>query len=110
MASSSPPPNASPLIAAPTGLGELSISANKSAKDGLADMAGNPNSLTSAPPQNALPDPTFTTAQIDSSPVARSPPAAMAVRRPRLRPLAGGFFQVTAITEPRAVQSANTRP
>jgi hypothetical protein len=91
------------LTAATTGLGEFSINANKSAKDGLADMAGNPNSLTSAPPQNALPDPTITTARIDSSPVARSTPSATAVRRPRLKALTGGFFKVITATAPREV-------
>src|SRR5258708_23584666 len=100
MASSSPPPNASPLIAATTGLGELSINANKSAKEGLADMAGNPNSPTSAPPQNALPDPTITTARIDPSPSARSTPSAMAVRSPLLNALTGGFFRVMTATAP----------
>src|SRR6266478_4209219 len=103
MASSSPPPNASPLIAATTGLGALSINANKSAKDGLADMAGNPNSLTSAPPQNALPDPTITTARIDSSAMARSTPSAMAARSPTFKALTGGFFKVMTATAPREV-------
>ena len=93
MASSSPPPNASPLIAAITGLVEFSICANKSAKDGLADMAGKPNSLTSAPPQNALPDPMMTTARIDSSSPARSTPSAMAARKPRPKRIDGRILQ-----------------
>jgi hypothetical protein len=90
-------------MAATTGLDEFSINANKSVKDGLADMTGNPNSLTSAPPQNALPDPTITTARIDSSAVARSTPSAMAVRSPTLKALTGGFFKVMTATGPREV-------
>src|SRR5229473_5921595 len=103
MASSNPPPNASPLIAATTGLGEFSIDANRSVKDGLADMAGNPNSLTSAPPQNALPDPAITTTRIDSSRLARSTPSALAVRSPRLKALTGGLVKVITATAPREV-------
>src|SRR5260370_38265936 len=103
MASSSPPPNASPLIAATTGLGELSINANKSAKEGLADMAGNPNSPTSAPPQNALPDPAITPARIDASPPARPTPAAMAGPRPTPKALTGGVLRVMTATAPPAV-------
>src|ERR1700730_3853353 len=100
MASSSPPPSASPLIAATTGYGDFSINKNKPARDGRADMAGNPNSLTSAPPQNAPPDPTITTARIDSSPAARSTPSAMAVRSPDPKALTGGFFKVITATAP----------
>src|ERR1700731_3442412 len=103
MDSSSPPPSAGPLIAATTGLDEFSINAHKSAKEGLADMAGKPKSPTTAPPLNALPDPHITTAPNDPSPVARSTPSAMAVRNPWLKALTGGFFSVITATAPREV-------
>ena len=39
-------------------------------------MAGKPNSLTSAPPQNVAPAPVSTTAPTEASPAARSRPSA----------------------------------
>src|SRR5580698_3406638 len=103
MQSSSPPPNASPVIAATTGFDEVSISDSNSVREGLADMAGKPNSPTSAPPQNAVADPAITTAPIDASFVARSSPSATAVRKPTPKALTGGFFRVITATAPREV-------
>ena len=89
-----------PLIAATTGLGDASTSLISDSRFGSAIALGEPNSLMSAPPENALPAPVTTMALTAASASARSMAAANWRRVSRPRPLTGGLSRVTTATAP----------
>ena len=87
-------------MAATTGFEQFSTTAIRLSRFGSASAFGEPNSLMSAPPENALPAPVMTTALTAVSFSARSMPAAAALRVSRPRPLTGGLFKVMTATAP----------
>lgn len=61
---------------------------------------GEPNSLMSAPPENALPAPVTTMALMASSAMAFSSPAMMPRRVERPSPFTGGLLRAITATSP----------
>ena len=68
---------------------------------GSASALGEPNSLMSAPPENALPAPVMTMALTAASASARSTPLTIPSRVAWPRPLTGGLSIVMTATLPR---------
>src|SRR5262245_31808374 len=96
MASSRPPPSASPWIAATTGFGKFSRSWNR-----LPDVGrgGLPNSVMSAPPEKARSVPVRTTALMDASSLILRSAASTPSRRSNPSVLTGEFcIWVTAMS------------
>ena len=88
-------------IAATMGFAESSQARIIESKLGSAPAFGDPNSLISAPPENALPAPVTTMAFTDASAFALSRPSANAVRTAWESPLTGGLSSVRMATPSR---------
>ena len=101
IATSRPPPNAVPWIAATTGFGELSRRSIRSSVEAAPGGRGLPNWRMSAPAMKVRPPPISTTATTASSAAARSRPAMMPSGTPKLSALTGGFCTVMTATAPR---------
>ncbi len=95
-ASSSPPPKATPWIAATTGFLQPSRISSTSCSDG--DMGGLVNSVMSAPPEKPRPAPISTMALTPGSASAAFTPSATAVRTAIDRAFTGGESSVTIAT------------
>ena len=67
---------------------------------GSAVALGEPNSLMSAPPENALPAPVMTIAFTDGSAFACSSPVVRPTRVAYPSPFTGGLFIVITATSP----------
>ncbi len=79
-----------PAIAAITGFGEFSNAAINAGRRGSRAEFGVPNSLTSAPPENARSPPVTTMALTPASACARSSACISPWRSAAPRPLIGG--------------------
>ncbi len=100
MASSSPPPSATPLKAASTGLRQAATRASTVGKMGSADWAGVPSSATSAPAEKARSLPASTMPRTAGSDSAASSACTMKRRSTRLRLFTGGWDRLTTATSP----------
>src|SRR5690349_8827627 len=92
--------------AAITGFGEFSTARITDSKFGSAKALGEPNSLMSAPPENALPAPVMTMDFTDASAAALVKPSVRPTRVAWPRPLTGGLFMVITATSPWTLYSA----
>src|SRR3954470_4879089 len=93
-------------MAATMGLDEFSQVRMTDSRLGSCVALGEPNSLMSAPPENALPAPVITMALTAPSALAWSRPFAIATRVAYPRPFTGGLFIVITATSPWTLYSA----
>src|SRR4051812_12121855 len=93
-------------MAATMGLGEASSARITLSRLGSCSALGVPNSLMSAPPENALPAPVMTMALTASSALAFDSPSVMPMRVEKPRPLTGGLVMVITATSPSTLYSA----
>ncbi|MNU75741.1 hypothetical protein D3C71_652800 [compost metagenome] len=93
-------------MAATMGLGEASSERITLSRLGSCSALGVPNSLMSAPPENALPAPVMTMALTALSALALDRPSVMPMRVEKPRPLTGGLVRVITATSPSTLYSA----